>query len=85
MDDVIITLIFSTGYEPVDLELPVKLKISELEEKILELLIEMDFERFGRVKKINLRYGEVSLLPDKTLEEYGVWDGSYLTVTEEGA
>lgn len=82
MDDVIVTFLFSGGYEPVDLEIPSKLRIDELEEKILESLIEMDFERFGGVKKINLSYGGKVLEPNKTLEEYGIWDGSCLTVIE---
>lgn len=82
MDDIIVTLLFSDGYEPVDLEIPAKLQIDELEDKILESLIEMDFERFGGVKKINLSCGGKALEPDKTLEEYGIWDGSKLTVSE---
>lgn len=85
MDDIIVTLLFSGDYEPVDLEIPTKLRIDELEEKILESLIEMDFERFGGVKKINLSCGGKSLEPDKTLEEYGIWDGSCLAVTERRA
>ena len=45
MDDIIVTLLFSDNYEPVDFEIPAKLRVDELEEKILESLIEMDFER----------------------------------------
>ncbi len=85
MDDIIVTLMFSDGYEPVDLEIPAKLRIDELEEKILESLIEMDFEHFGSVKKINLSCTGKVLEPDKTLEEYGIWDGSYLTASERRA
>ena len=82
MDDIIVTLAFSDDYEPVDLEIPTKLRVDDLEEKILESLIEMDYERFGSVKKINLNCGGKALEPDKTLEEYGIWDGSRLTVSE---
>lgn len=82
MDDVIVTLEFEGGYEPIDVELPVKLQIDELEKKVLETLIEMDFERFGSVKKIKLSCGGRPLDPDKTLEEYGIWDGGILHVAE---
>lgn len=82
MDDIIVTLLFADDYEPADLEIPAKLRIDELEEKILESLTEMDFERFGSVKKINLSCGGKALEPGKTLEEYGIWDGSRLTVSE---
>ena len=84
MDNVIITLIFERSYDPIDLEVPVRLPIDELEIKILDTLKAMDIERFERTQKVNFKYKNTVLEPDKTFEEYGIWDGSYVTLLEIG-
>ena len=84
MDNVIITLMFEKGYDPIDLEVPVRLPIDELEIKMLDTLKAMDIERFERTQKVNFKYKNIVLEPDKTFEEYGIWDGSYVTLLEIG-
>lgn len=84
MDNVIITLLFERSYDPIDLELPAKLPIDELEVKMLEALKAMDIEQFEGTKRVRFKFKDNVLDPDKTLEEYGVWDGSYVTLLEIG-
>ena len=84
MDNVIITLKFERGYEPIDLEVPVRLSIDELEIKMLETLKAIDIERFEETQKVKFKYNNNILEPDKTFEEYGIWDGSYVTLLEIG-
>jgi len=84
MDNVIITLMFERSYDPIDLEVPVRLPIDELEVKMLDTLKAMDIERFERTQKVNFKYKNTVLEPDKTFEEYGIWDGSYVTLLEIG-
>lgn len=84
MDNVIITLMFERSYDPLDLEVPVRLPIDELEVKMLDTLKAMDIEHFERTQKVKFKFKNVVLEPDKTLEEYGVWDGSYVTLLEIG-
>lgn len=84
MDNVIITLMFERSYDPIDLEVPVRLPIDELEIKMLDTLKAMDIERFERTQKVNFKYKNTVLEPDKTFEEYGIWDGSYVTLLEIG-
>lgn len=81
MDYAIITLIFASKLS-LDMELPLKIKISELTVLILTTLKQMDYGRFARLNSIKLQYNEKQLDPNATLEQYGVWDGSYLTVIE---
>jgi len=84
MDDIIVTFLFD-DYETTDFEIPAKLVISELENKIIESLSEMDFERFGNVKSIRIVHNDIELDESKTLEDYGIWDGSYLKIIEREA
>lgn len=84
MDNVIITLMFEKSYDPIDLEVPVRLPIDELEIKMLDTLKAMDIERFERTQKVSFKYKNTVLEPDKTFEEYGIWDGSYVTLLEIG-
>ncbi len=84
MDNVIITLMFERGYDPLDLEVPARLPIDELEVKMLDTLKAMDIEQFERTQRVKFKFENLVLEPDKTLEEYGVWDGSYMTLLEIG-
>lgn len=84
MDNVIITLMFEQNYDSMDLEVPAKLPVDELEIKMLETLKAMDIEHFGRIQKVRFKYKNAILEPDKTFEEYGIWDGSYVTLIEIG-
>lgn len=84
MDNVIVTVQFERTYDPIDLEMPVRLAIDELEVKMLDTLKAMDVEHFERTQRVKFKYKNTVLEPDKTLEEYGVWDGSYITILEIG-
>lgn len=82
MDYTIVTLRFGENAPEVDLELPLKLSIGELTKKLLVTLKAIDYERFARIDSIGLVFQGRRLDPELTLEHYGVWDGSYLTVIQ---
>lgn len=82
MDYTIVTLRFGENAFEVDLELPLKLSIGELTKKLLVTLKAIDYERFARIDGIGLVFQGRRLDLELTLEHYGVWDGSYLTVIE---
>ena len=82
MDYSIVTLTFKWNFEPLDLEVPLKLNIGELQQKILEALKAISFSRFSKTTGIKIRFKNEILNAENTLEDYGVWDGSYIEILE---
>lgn len=82
MDYSTVTLLFKKKYQEIDVELPLKLSIEELSKKLVETLKAIDYGRFVSVDSINIMFKDKLLNPENTLEDYGVWDGSYLTIVE---
>ena len=82
MDYSTVTLLFKRQYQEIDLELPLKLSIEELSKKMVDTLKAIDYRRFASIDSIKLMYNDKMLNPELTLEDYGVWDGSYLVVVE---
>lgn len=63
-----------------DMELPIKITVEELSEKLLEILRELAPDKFQEKEHIRLIFEDIVLSGSKTLEEHYVWDGSVLKV-----
>ncbi len=63
-----------------DMELPVKMPVGELKEKLLEILKEAEPKAFQGKSQIDLIFEEYLLSDEKTLEESYVWDGCIISV-----
>lgn len=83
MDYTIVTLLFKRSGKEIDLELPLKLNIGELQQKLLETLKAIDYQRFLQTNGVKIRFNNKILSVENTLEDYGVWDGSYIEIIEE--
>ena len=81
MDYSIVTLTFKR-HEPIDLELPLKLNVGELGQKLMETLQAIDYSGFSHITGLKIKYKNEILNAENTLEDYGVWDGSYIEIVE---
>lgn len=82
MDYSVVTLLFEKKYREIDLEIPLKIPIEELSRKMTDTLKAIDYGRFAGISNIGIMFNGNVLNPENTLEDYGVWDGSYLTIIE---
>ena len=77
-EDVLVTLRIMPGGKELDMELPAFLPAKELEQRLLEVLSEMDPLHWGGASAVGICKGQRRLEGDMTLAEAGVWDGSIL-------
>ena len=82
IDSVIVTVKIDNTNKEFDLELPAKMPINELSEKLIVTLDNIQDDLLYGVKEIKLKYDieKRFLEDDETLEDAGIWDGSYLTL-----
>jgi hypothetical protein len=65
-----------------DFEVPTFLSCAELGKRLLGALREMDRDRFGNWEKLRFRFHNRILEQERTLCQYGVWDGSKLELLQ---
>ena len=82
-DSVLVTLRFEAQGRSLDMELPAFLPLTELEQRLLETLGEMDPVRFGSALGVALKQEGRVLDGAVTLAQAGVWDGSVLDAVLE--
>jgi len=82
VEKVIVTLCIPREHWQVDFELPTFLSCAELGKRLLGALREMDGIRFGNWEKLRFRFRNRILEQEKTLCQYGVWDGSKLELLQ---
>lgn len=81
MEYAIITLITADGSWKEDFELPLHVKIKELELKIVSVLQSHRTPKgFSEVENICFQVDGKTLDAERTLEEYQMWDGSMITI-----
>jgi len=83
-DSVIVTVTTQDGKFSMDLDIPSQEPIGELKTKLLEILRMLDEQIFGGWYDIHLADPNTNrrLVPEETLEEAGIWDGSILHVVK---
>lgn len=81
MEYAIVTLTTPDGSWKQDFELPVQIKIRELEKKLLSVLQNQVPNGFGDARRVYIKSGNQILDEEKTLAEYQIWDGSILVVS----
>lgn len=80
MDQYVVVTVCSEGFSE-DFQLPSKLCMKELCPRLLKVLQSLDPIRFKDYKSIILEYNRGLMLEENaTLEDYGVFSGSYLEV-----
>ena len=79
IENVIVTARF--GGDEFDLELPFRVAIKEILPNISELIKSIGR---GKIDNIKIKTNERFLEFDETLESAKVWDGSVITIVEEG-
>ncbi len=80
METAIITLKTQDGQFEQDMELPVNLSIDLLTDKLMEVLLTIDWQRFSSIKDPVLVSGGRVLDRHQTLEMLGIWDGSIIII-----
>ena len=82
-DSVLVTVRTRSGDFSVDLDIPSKEPLRELDGKLLEILKTLDGRLFHGWYGVTLTDAGTNkrLLPDDTLENAEIWDGSILYVT----
>lgn len=81
MEYAIITLITADGTWKEDFELPVQVKIKELESKIISVLQSHRMPKgFSDAEKVLFSVEGKTLDAERTLAEYQMWDGSIITI-----
>lgn len=78
IDHVLVTV--KSGAFHNDMELPVRISVKELSEKLLEIFKGLSPEIFGEKETIDLYFEGIRLNPSKTLEDSYVWDGCILEI-----
>lgn len=77
-EDVILTVHLHPGDRALDMELPAFLPVSELGQRFLDVVREMDPMRYGAMSAVSFRKNNCPLEHDTTLAKAGLWDGSFL-------
>ncbi|MBR3306495.1 MAG: EsaB/YukD family protein [Lachnospiraceae bacterium] len=78
MEYTIVTLSFPGMGWKTDMELPTRLRIDLLIQKILYALKKYDENTFSTVDNMDLSWEGTRLNRDLTLADYGIWDGSII-------
>lgn len=81
MEYAIVTLTTPDGSWKQDFELPVQIKIRELEKKLLSVLQDQIPNGFFDAREVYIKAENQILDKEKTLAEYQIWDGSILVVS----
>jgi uncharacterized ubiquitin-like protein YukD len=68
----------------IDMELPVKLPVSKIKIKVLEVLKNVYKGIFSRWTNCNLIYENHFLSDEENLNTAGIYDGSYIYIVLEG-
>lgn len=79
----IVTLRTPTGGFEGDYELPANLPAERLIQLLLESLAQQEPRRFGSWQGLGLAWNGQKLRDGDTLADWGIWDGSILTIEEE--
>lgn len=84
-DSIIVTVTDKNKSFFCDIEIPVDLEVSKLKDDMVETLNEYNPELFLNSAASELICARMNkkLDPNKTLKEIGVWNGDYITITEE--
>lgn len=77
-ENVIVTVRLHPGDRSLDMELPSFLPVSQLGEKFLETVQEMDPLHYGTVSTVIFRRNSHELDGEMTLAQAGIWDGAVL-------
>ena len=80
VDKSIVTIIDKSDSIIGDFELPIKITVKHLSQKIVALLKAMDNEKYYALDKIKIQYNNNVLNEDDTLYENAVWDGSIIKI-----
>ena len=81
-ENFIVTIASKQGSFEVDLQIPAKLKISEFDGKLLEILKMIDEREFRRWNRLQMSAGGRVLRGSESLASAGAFDGSRIIVTE---
>lgn len=83
-ENIIVTVLIN--YEEIDMELPAFLPIKDLLKKLEETIRVMRPQYSSELSEFTMKYNGVKMSEDKTLAQYGVWDGSKieLSIRKEG-
>lgn len=80
MENVIVTLRIQPANRQLDVELPAFAPVGQLRQQLLDVLSQADPVGFARVSYIRLQKDGAELEEDRSLAQYGIWDGSILDV-----
>lgn len=83
-ENIIVTVLIN--YEEIDMELPAFLPIRDLLKKLEETIRVMRPQYSSELSEFTMKYNGVKMSEDKTLAQYGVWDGNKieLSIRKEG-
>ena len=81
-EEVIVTVNISDPASSYDMEIPSFLSIGELKKKLLETLRLMDARKYAGFNNIELFFHGRRLDDGATPAQYGIWDGSIVTVKQ---
>ena len=79
-EEVIVTVRLHPDKRELDMELPAFLPIEQLEQRLLEVLQEMDPLHYSGLSAVTLRSKDQTMDGEDTLAKVGIWDGSFLDV-----
>ena len=81
-ENFIVTITNAQGTFEIDLQIPARLRMSELAGKLLEILKMLDNREFRHWSKFQMSVADRVLLGSDTFASAGVFDGSRIVVSE---